>query len=139
MRFNGFELSRYQMFCVRVLVLHQPRKSKSLQSKAGADVNREERILMQRNRPSAWCIGQNNENQSIFGSKKMESTLRNKSRITKQIELSALGRHAFCKGKSRAGDATVLDFPVENLRPCSQFIWLLYGQNLRQISRKDKA
>ncbi len=72
-------------------------------------------------------IYENNENQSIFGSKKMESSLRNKSRITNQIELSALGRHAFCKGKSRAGDATVLDFPVENLRPCSQFIWLLYG------------
>jgi hypothetical protein len=28
------------MFSVRILFLHQPRKSKSLQSKAGADVNR---------------------------------------------------------------------------------------------------
>gem|GEM_PF-5056115 len=55
----------------------------------------------------------------------MKSTLRIKSRITTQIELTALGRHGICMRKFRAGDATVLDFPVENLRPCSQFIWPL--------------
>jgi hypothetical protein len=36
------------------------------------------------------------------------------------FNLTALGRHAFCKAKSRAGDAPAFDFPVEGFRPCSQ-------------------
>ena len=38
----------------------------------------------------------------------------------KVFEPTARGRHAFCRAKSRAGNTPVLDFPVENLRPCSR-------------------
>ena len=57
----------------------------------------------------------------------MLKSIHRKSRITRAFNLSALGRHAFCEGKSRAGNATALDFPVENLRPCSQVNATLYG------------
>ena len=57
-----------------------------------------------------------------------------KSRITNPFNPSALGRPVFCLRKSHAGNATVLDFPVENLRPCSQVNATLYG--LRENQNK---
>ncbi len=48
------------------------------------------------------------------------------------IEPTPLGRLAFCLRKSQAGDATVLDLPVENLRPCSRLIQALTGQKIYQ-------
>ena len=59
-------------------------------------------------------------------SKKVGSPLR-KSRITKQIEPTALDRHVFRLRESHAGDAPAPGFPAGHLRPCSRFIWALYG------------
>jgi hypothetical protein len=56
----------------------------------------------------------------------MKSILR-KSRITGPFDLTSLGRHAFCEGKSRAGDATGSGFPAETLRPRLQVNAMLYG------------
>jgi hypothetical protein len=67
----------------------------------------------------------------------MTQSILRKSRITKRFNLTSLGRHAFCKAKSRAGDATVFAFPVENLRPRLQVNRLLYGLNQR-MNAKEK-
>jgi len=36
--------------------------------------------------------------------------------------------HAFCEGKSRAGNTPAFDLPVESFRPCSLDIAMLNGQ-----------
>ena len=46
-----------------------------------------------------------------------------------RINLTALGRHTLCMRKGCAGDTPAFHFPVEGLRPCSQVIRVLYGQN----------
>ena len=45
-----------------------------------------------------------------------------KSRITRQIKTTALGRHIVCLRKRCAGDAPGLSLPGQALRPCSRFI-----------------
>ena len=55
------------------------------------------------------------------GPKKVRSTLR-KSRITSQIETTALGRHSLCLRKACAGDTPGQSLPGLSLRPCSRFI-----------------
>jgi hypothetical protein len=40
-----------------------------------------------------------------------------KSRITKTFNLTSLGRHAFCKAKSRSGNTPDFDLLVEIFRP----------------------
>ena len=62
----------------------------------------------------------------------MESTLRNKSRITTQIELSALGRHAFCKAKSRAGSLRVSTYS-RNPEPVLAAHWRVSQTKKRKI------
>ena len=66
----------------------------------------------------------------------MKSILR-KSRITRAFNLTALGRHAFCKAKSRAGDAPAFDFPVEGFRPCSRVTTKLYGLRNKAEFQRD--
>jgi hypothetical protein len=59
---------------------------------------------------------------------KVGSALR-KSRITTQIEPTALGCHGACVRKPRASDAAELSLSGQLLRPCSRFIWPLYGHS----------
>ena len=58
------------------------------------------------------------------------STINNgsRSRLTTPIIEIALGRHAFCEGKSRAGNTPAFDLPVESFRPCSLDIAMLNGR-----------
>jgi hypothetical protein len=66
----------------------------------------------------------------------MKSILR-KSRITKRFDLASLGRHAFCKAKSRAGDATGSGFPAETLRPRLQVNLTLDGLKKKIFKTKN--
>jgi len=143
--YSGFESTRYQMFCNRVLVLHPFRKYHGTAlAKKGADVNRllfQNSAKAQRSKDDQCKklglrlgVSDGRDETQVYrtreytGSQKMRPTLR-KSRITTQIEPTALGRHAFCLRKSHAGDAPAFHFPVEGLRPCSRFIWPLYARN----------
>ena len=51
-----------------------------------------------------------------------------KSRLTSVVNDVALGRLAFCLRKSRSGNVTHLDFPVETLHPCSKVNGTLNGR-----------
>jgi hypothetical protein len=87
-------------------------------------------------RPSAWCIGHKNLKPKIFGKRKIYRIQEGlvyspKEPSNKSFEPTALGRHAFCRAKSRAGDATDFDLPVETLRPCSRLNDALNGLILR--------
>ena len=60
-----------------------------------------------------------------------QSTINNGSksgRLTRPIIEIALGRHAFCRAKSRAGNTPAFDLPVESFRPCSLDIAGLNGR-----------
>ena len=90
-------------------------------------------------RPSAWCIGHKNLKPKIFGKRKIYWIKKGlvyspKEPSNKAFNLMSLGRHAFCKAKSRAGNTPYFDLPVEILRPRSQVNRVLYGQ-LETVSR----
>jgi len=131
------------MFCNRVLVLHPFWKYiGTALAKKGADVNRlsflysscsQRRESMRKSGLRLGVSDERNEAQIYrrsISDPKVGSTLR-KSRITTQIEPTALGRPVFRLRESHAGDAPDLHFPVEVLRPCSRFIWPLYGRMKR--------
>jgi hypothetical protein len=87
---------------------------------------------MKSDRPSAWCIGHKNLKPKIFWKRKINWIKKGLVYSPEEphnmpFNLTSLGRHAFCRAKSRAGNATAFGFPAETLRPRLQVNGALYG------------
>ena len=137
-----------QMLCIYTLHLHLNFKRVSpsaflltcvtkcsLFPMAGANLPRilSQRVIFHRNwnEPRSRLISKTIQGVAMiepFSAPKV-STINNgsRSRLTKSIIEIALGRHAFCLHKSRAGNTPAFDLLVESFRPCSLDIAKLNG------------
>ena len=137
------------MLCIYILHLHLNFKKVrppaflltcvtkcSLFPMAGANLPRilSQRVIFYRhwNEPRSRLISKTIQGVAMISpfSDPKRSTINNGSksgRLTRLIIPSALGRHAFCLHKSRAGNTPTFDLPVEGLRPCSRVNRTLNG------------